>query len=54
MPEINRKIDLISNEKRMNHIKKVTEDGFSVKDAAFLVNVNYQAAANVLRLYKNE
>ncbi|KAG0435244.1 hypothetical protein DMUE_4816, partial [Dictyocoela muelleri] len=54
MTEFKKKNDMISNEKRKNLIKKVTEDGFNVKDAAFLVDVNYQAATNVIRLYKKE
>lgn len=33
--------------------KKVIEDGYSIKDAAFLVGVNYQAAANVIKMLKN-
>lgn len=55
MLEMNRKKNnLISNEKRHNPNKKVIEDGYSVKDAAFLVEVNYQAAANVIKIEKSK
>lgn len=33
--------------------KKVIEDGCSVKEAAFLVEVNYQTTAYVIKIFKN-
>ncbi|KAG0440286.1 hypothetical protein DMUE_1853 [Dictyocoela muelleri] len=40
--------------KKKKSLEKVIEERYCVKDAAFLVDVNYQASTSIIRVYKKE
>lgn len=53
-PNSNRKNKPLSNETRQILIKKITEEGYNLKEAAFLCNINYTTAFSIYRVYKEE